>query len=84
MKYYIVTSEVFESLDKDKIEFASVSNDGNEWVVTTTQVVEDTIDSFRSEVELSSHTFENGSFWTGDNTGIEEWDIIETEYLNGI
>ena len=84
MKYYIVTSEVFESLNEDKIEFASVSNDGSEWVVTTTQVVEDTIDSFRSEVELSSHTFEHGSFWTGDNTGIEEWDIIETEYLNGI
>ena len=84
MKYYIVTSEVFESLDKDKIEFASVSNDGDEWVVTTTQVVEDTIDSFRTGVELSSHTFEHGSFWTGDNTGIEEWEIEEMEYLNGI
>tara|TARA_R110002074_G_scaffold124129_1_gene260366 strand:+ start:877 stop:1131 length:255 start_codon:yes stop_codon:yes gene_type:complete len=84
MKYYIVTSEVFESLDQDKIEFASVSNNGDEWVVSTTEVVEDVIDSFRSGEELSSHTFENGSFWTGDDTGIEEWELNEIEYRNEI
>jgi hypothetical protein len=82
MKYYIVTNEVFNELDENSIDFALLSLDGSQWVVTTTEIVGDTVLSFKTSEELSLYTFEEGSFWTGDNTGVEEWEMNETEYIN--
>jgi len=84
MNYYIVTSEVFDELDENLIEFAHLSVDGSEWTVTTTELIDDEILSFENTLQLSLYTIEEGSFWTGDNTGIEEWEINEIKYLNGI
>lgn len=84
MNYYIVTDEVFNELDKTLIEFAHVSVDGTEWTVTTTELIDNEILSFENTLQLSLYTIEEGSFWTGDNTGIEVWELEEIKYLKGI
>jgi len=84
MNYYIVTSEVFGSLIPGNIQFAHRSQDNNKWVVTTTETIVDVILTFNSVPELSAYTFDNHADWTGGEVGIDEWDIEETEYLNGL
>jgi hypothetical protein len=84
MNYYILTDEVFDELDKDLIDFALQSIDETEWTVTTTEVVDNEILSFENTLQLSLYTIEEGSFWTGDNTGIEVWELEEIKYLKGI
>ena len=84
MKYYIVTSEVFESLDKDQIRYAHKSQDRTKWIITTELTVENVILTFETAEDLSVYTFDNHSDWTGDGGGIDVEDIEEIEYLNGL
>jgi hypothetical protein len=84
MNYYILTSEVFESLDKDQIRYAHKSQDRTKWIVTTELTVDDRVRKFQSITSCSNYTFTNHSDWTGDGSGIEEWEIEETEYLSGL
>jgi len=84
MNYYTVTSEVFESLDKDQIRYAHKSQDRTKWIVTTESTLEDVILAFETAEDLSVYTFDNHSDWTGDGGGIEVENINETEYLNGL
>ena len=48
MNYYIVTSEVFESLDKDQIRYAHKSQDRTKWIITTELTVENVILTFET------------------------------------
>lgn len=84
MNYYIVTSEVFESLDKDQIRYAHKSQDRTKWIITTELTVENVILTFETAEDLSVYTFDNHSDWTGYGGGIDVEDINETEYLNGL
>ena len=84
MNYYIVTTEVFETLQASNIRFAHKSQDGSKWIVTTTDTVDNTIDIFNSIPDLSTYTHTNHSDWTGSGEGIDEWEIEETEYLSGL
>mgnify|MGYP003676198162 FL=1 len=84
MKYYIVTSEVFESLDITKIRYAHNSQDRTKWIITTELTVENVILTFETAEDLSVYTFDNHSDWTGDGGGIDVEDIEETEYLSGL
>tara|TARA_R110000782_G_scaffold206850_1_gene295377 strand:- start:22 stop:276 length:255 start_codon:yes stop_codon:yes gene_type:complete len=84
MNYYILTSEVFESLDKDQIRYAHKSQDTTKWIATTELTVEDAILTFETSAALSEHTYSNPSDWTGDGGGIDVEDIEETEYLSGL
>jgi hypothetical protein len=84
MNYYIVTKEVFETIEPGTIQFAHHSMDNSAWVVTTTDTVENVLSSYTNASDLSSYTVETNTHWTGDGSGIEEWEIEETEYLSGI
>ena len=84
MNYYTVTSEVFESLDKDQIRYAHKSQDRTKWIITTELTVENVILTFETPEALSEYTYNNLNVWTGDGGGIEVEDINETEYLNGL
>ena len=84
MNYYIVTTEVFETLQVNNIRYAHKSQDDSKWVVTTTDTVDNTIATFDSISDLSTHTHANHSDWTGGGIGIEEWEIEETEYISGL
>ena len=84
MKYYTITSEIFESLDKNQIRYAHKSQDRTKWIVTTESTLEDVILTFETSEALSVYTFDNHSDWTGDGGGINTEDIEETEYLSGL
>jgi hypothetical protein len=84
MNYYILTSEVFESLDKDQIRYAHKSQDRTKWIVTTELTLEDVILTFETTSALSEYTYNNPNIWTGDGGGIDTGDIEETEYLSGL
>ena len=84
MNYYIVTSEVFDTLTKDNIAFMHKSQDGTQRLIATTDEVTDRVRKFQSITSCSNYTFTNHSDWTGDGSGIEEWEIEETEYLSGL
>lgn len=84
MNYYIITSEVFESLDPSIIRFAHHSQDRTKWIVTTELTIEDRVRKFQSITSCSNYTFTNHSDWTGDGRGIDVETIEETEYLSGL
>ena len=79
MNYYILTSEVFESLDKDQIRYAHKSQDRTKWI----EPVWNGEEGLFGGKNLSVYTFDNHSDWTGDGGGIDVDDIEETEYLSG-
>jgi len=84
MNYYIVTKAVFESLTSISINFAHKSQDGSKWIITTGDVLDNTLVTFNNTSELSTYSFNNHAEWTGDGDGIEEWEVEETEYLSGL
>ena len=84
MNYYIVTSEVFESLDPSSIRYAHKSQDRTKWIVTTESTLVEVVLTFQTVAALSEYTYNNLNIWTGDGSGIEVEDIKETEYLSGL
>jgi len=84
MKYYITTTEVFETLNKGNISYAIYSIDKSKYIVITSDTLDDVLFTFSDTSSLSTYTFENHADWVGDNTGIEESEFEEIEYLSGI
>ena len=84
MNYYIVTSEVFDTLTKENITFMLKSMDGTQRLIGTTDEVTDRVRKFQSITSCSNYTFTNHSDWTGDGAGIEEWVFEEIIYIPGI
>lgn len=84
MKYYITTTEVFETLNKDNIQYAVYSIDKSKYIVITSDTLDDVLFTFSDTSSLSTYTFENNTDWVGDNTGIEESEFEEIEYLSGL
>ena len=84
MNYYIVTSEVFETLQVGNIQYAHKSMDGTQRLIATTDEVTDRVRKFQNITSCSNYTFTNHSDWTGDGGGIDTIDIEETEYLSGL
>tara|TARA_B110000211_G_scaffold225946_1_gene278891 strand:- start:451 stop:705 length:255 start_codon:yes stop_codon:yes gene_type:complete len=84
MNYYIVTNEVFETIEPSSIQYAHKSQDRTKWIVTTELTVEDRVRKFQSITSCSNYTFTNHSDWTGDGGGIDVETIEETEYLSGL
>tara|TARA_B100000902_G_C27150877_1_gene833661 strand:+ start:507 stop:761 length:255 start_codon:yes stop_codon:yes gene_type:complete len=81
MKYYIITNEVFDTLDKSNVSFMLESIDKTQILIATTDEVTDRIRKFQSITTCSNYTFTNHSDWTGDGTGVEEEDINDMVYI---
>ena len=75
MNYYIVTKEVYDTLDKDQISYMHKSQDRTQRLVSTTETVSTNVREFQSITTCSSYTFTNHSEWSGDGYGLEEFDI---------
>jgi hypothetical protein len=84
MKYYITTTEVFETLNKDNIQYAVYSIDKSKYIVITSDTLDDVLFAFNDASSLSIYTFDNAVDWVGDNTGIEESEFDEIEYIEGL
>ena len=84
MNYYIVTTEIFNTLTKENISYMLKSLDNTKRLIATTDTVSNNVNEFNDIDSCSSYTFTNHSDWVGDGTGVEVWEIEETIYLPGI
>ena len=82
MNYYIVTSEVFDTLNKENITFMRKSIDDTERLIATTDLVNDRVRAFQTINTCSNYTFTNNSSWVGDGTGIEVEELEENSYIS--
>jgi len=82
MNYYIVTSEVFDTLDKENITFMRKSLDDTQRIIATTDTVSDRVRKFNNINTCSNYTFTNHSSWVGDGTGIEVEELEENSYIS--
>ena len=82
MNYYIVTSEVFNTLNKENITFMRKSIDGTQRIIATTDTVSDRVRKFNNINTCSTYTFTNHSSWVGDGTGIEVEELEENTYIS--
>ena len=86
MNYYILTSEVFNTLNKEMVQYANKSHDNSKYIVVTTETIDSVLTTFSDAPSLLTHTLDNISEWEvlGDASGIEEWSTEEMEYLSGL
>ena len=82
MNYYIVTSEVFNTLNKENITFMRKSIDDTQRIIATTDTVSDRVRKFNNINTCSNYTFTNHSSWVGDGTGIEVEELEENTYIS--
>ena len=82
MNYYIVTSEVFDTLNKENITFMRKSIDNTKRLIATTDLINDHVSVFQDINTCSSYTFTNHSDWVGDGTGIEVEELEENTYIS--
>ena len=82
MNYYIVTSEVFDTLNKENITFMRKSIDDTQRIIATTDTVSDRVRKFNNINTCSNYTFTNHSSWVGDGTGIEVEELEENSYIS--
>ena len=82
MNYYIVTSEVFNTLNKENITFMRKSLDNTQRIIATTDTVSDRVRKFNNINTCSTYTFTNHSSWVGDGTGIEVEELEENSYIS--
>ena len=82
MNYYIVTSEVFNALNKENITFMRKSIDDTQRIIATTDTVSDRVRKFNNINTCSTYTFTNHSSWVGDGTGIEVEELEENSYIS--
>tara|TARA_R100001440_G_scaffold1141_1_gene3752 strand:+ start:866 stop:1126 length:261 start_codon:yes stop_codon:yes gene_type:complete len=84
MNYYIVTSEVFDTLNKENITFMRKSIDRTQRIIATTDTVSDRVRKFNNINTCSNYTFTNHSSWVGDGTGIEVDELEENTYISEV
>jgi len=82
MNYYIVTSEVFDTLNKENIKFMRKSIDDTQRIIATTDTISDRVRKFNNINTCSTYTFTNHSSWVGDGTGIEVEELEENSYIS--
>jgi len=82
MNYYIITSEVFDTLNKENITFMRKSLDDTQRIIATTDTVSDRVRKFNNINTCSNYTFTNHSSWVGDGTGIEVEELEENSYIS--
>ena len=84
MNYYVITEEIFNTLIKDNISFCLKSIDNTKRLISTTDIVNENIQSFENISTFSQYTFDNSSDWVGDGTGVEVEDIENTPYISSL
>ena len=64
MNYYIVSKEMFDSLDKNNIQFKASNADNSKSIVITSDTISNALETFNTISDLSDYTADNvGEFW---------------------
>ncbi len=82
MNYYIVTTEIFDTLDKENISFMRKSIDDTTRLIVTTDTVTNRVRKFNNINTCSSYTFTNHIDWVGDSTGVEVEELEDGGYIS--
>ena len=62
----------------------SLIYDNTKRLISTTDIVNENIQSFENISTFSQYTFDNSSDWVGDGTGVEIQDIESTPYISSL
>ena len=81
MNYYIITPEVFETINKNNVDFKLLNLDRTQVLISTTDTVSNSIQEFENITVCSRYTFTNNAEWVGDGTGVDEMTIQEMIYI---
>ncbi len=81
MNYYIVTTGVFDTLNKNNISFKLVSLDKTKILISTTDNVSNFVEEFVDITACSNYTYTNNTNWVGDGTGVDVDTIQEMIYI---
>ena len=84
MNYYVITEEIFNTLTKGNISFCLKSIDNTKRLISTTDIVNENIQSFENISTFSQYTFDNSSDWVGDGTGVTIEEIESTPYISSL
>ena len=84
MNYYIITPEVFETLDKDNVDFKLLNLDKTQVLISTTDSVSSSIEEFENITACSNYTYTNHADWLGNGAGVDEMTIQEMIYIEEI
>ena len=84
MNYYVITEEIFNTLAKSNISFCLKSIDNTKRLISTTDTVNEYIESFENINTFSQYTFNNSSDWVGDGTGATVEEVESTPYISSL
>ena len=84
MNYYVITEEIFNTLAKGNISFCLKSIDNTKRLISTTDIVNEYIESFENINTFSQYTFNNSSDWVGDGTGATVEEVESTPYISSL
>ena len=84
MNYYVITEEIFNTLIKSNISFCLKSIDNTKRLISTTDTVNEYIESFENINTFSQYTFNNSSDWVGDGTGATVEEVESTPYISSL
>ena len=81
MNYYIVTTEVFNTMEKANISFRLFNLAGTNVLVSTTDTVGSSLQQFADSAAAATYTKNNHADWTSVGYGIPQWEIDIIEYI---
>ena len=81
MNYYIITTEVYNTIDKANIRFRLFNLAETNVLVSTTDTISNPIEEFSNSTDASTYTQTNKVDWTDNGYGIPQWDIDFIEYI---
>jgi len=81
MNYYIITTEVYNTIDKANIRFRLFNLAETNVLVSTTDTISNPIEEFSNSTDASTYTQTNKVAWTDNGYGIPQWDIDFIEYI---
>ena len=72
MNYYVITEEIFNTLIKDNISFCLKSIDNTKRLISTTDIVNEYIESFENINTFSQYTFNPSPMIFFADSGVKE------------
>ena len=81
MNYYIVTTEVFNTMEKANISFRQFNLAKTNVLVSTTDTIDSPIQGFADSAAASTYIDNNHADWTRVGYGIPQWEIDTIEYI---
>jgi len=81
MNYYIVTTEVFNTMNKANISFRLFNLAETNVLVSTTDTVGSSLQQFADSAAAATYTGDNHTDWTNAGCGAQQWEIDNIEYI---